>query len=102
MVAFLSGILVAYAFLNLSIGHPLLRAAQGIERSGSWGPEASREAWNCPRPVTFPFAVGNTTDDYTAPDRLIVAARHTEASFPSLDSSWSIVHLHHVGTFTFV
>ena len=79
MVAFLSGILVAYAFLNLSIGHPLLRAAQGIERSGSWGPEASREAYDCPRSTTFPFAVGNATEDYTAPDKLIIAARHTEA-----------------------
>lgn len=78
MVAFLSGILLAYAFLNLSIGHPLLRAAQGIERSGSWGPEASREVWNCPRPSTFPIAVGNATEDFTAPDKLIVAARHTE------------------------
>lgn len=86
MVAFLSGILLAYAFLNLSIGHPLLRAAQGIERSGSWGPEASREVWNCPRTSTFPIAMGNATEDFTAPDKLIVAARHTEVGSYVIDA----------------
>lgn len=69
---------MAYAFLNLSIGHPLLRAAQKIECGGSWGPEASRQVLQCDRPKSYPFAFGNETLDFKPPERLIIAARHSE------------------------
>lgn len=69
--------IVAYGGLNLSV-NSLLRAKHGIERRNSWGPEPAREVWDCGSAGPYPFAVGDETDDYKAPEKLIVAARHTD------------------------
>ena len=96
VVAFLSGILVAYAFftfrVSMCVGHPSLGLAAGSGQESPWGvlqptvnPLTSETA--CSRPaVPRGFAMSllalsrETGDPLAVPDKLIVAARHEDVS----------------------
>jgi hypothetical protein len=90
IIAFLIGILFAYAFLTLSlrIGHPSSHLGPGSEQESPWGPQtqAARDSWDCSRRLAaiYPMAMGNLTagSGQIAPDKLIVAARHTDVTPP--------------------
>ena len=96
VVAFLSGILVAYAFFTLRVsmcvGHPSLGLAPGFGQESTWGVlqptvTPSTRATACSRPeVPRGFAMSllalsrETGDPLAVPDKLIVAARHEDVS----------------------
>ena len=80
--AFLLGVIVAYGILNFTV-HPLNDLRQGPARKDIWGPEAARDNWDCAHSGPYPFAVGNETMDFKPPDKLIVAARHSDVKLLS-------------------
>jgi hypothetical protein len=102
IIAFLIGILFAYAFLTLSlrIGHPSSHLGPGSEQESPWGPQtqAARDSWDCSRRLAaiYPMAMGNLTagSGQIAPDKLIVAARHTDVTPPPPPCATSYPHLH--------
>lgn len=86
LLAFLVGVLTSYVFLlfSIRIGHPSLGLVIDFDQESPWGPsnENIGSDWPCRKPAKLglsPRALTDMTGDPLAtPDKLIVAARHSD------------------------